>query len=1010
MNGLGRNQEKKDNTQSVFTKETFGVILVLFSTLTMVCLISHDAIFYDIGKYISAFLCGCFGFCAFAVNAWVFLIGVRLIVGKGLKISFKVKALITFLILCSVLLIQAISMPLNGRDFSAYVIDCYKAGSDGAKLATAGGLLSGMAVYFLLQLSSAGCYALLGVLLVGDVYFLIKHVNTQPKTTKEKKATKFNSSYIAKSEDEINVEVLGEKEYPVNDESFQSQKPTQKLFVSNANDFAFKTKREMSRGETEIKINSVGNGLSMGSVGNNNEFSKMQADELKKKIDYIKTPANIDLQKKYLNGANSSASSVNVSKYISTAPKTPLASNKQTETTSEKQPTLEIPMYEHEETINSDAKTHAEYFSSRYAEVPEEEYQGTTVEPVEDFRPFSEQTDSCDVVEIDTKPTSESEVDDYAFEQEANSEIEQQFLNNEKEKLDSIEEEPKETNVPRQTRSRALFDEEIFNKPEENVAESSAFNSRSNRESVFSNFSREKRNVFESMPKEEPAKNMEKPVIPINRVYNRPPIDLLENYSVTATTSPEPHEERKIIIKQTLEDFRINAEPKDHVQGPTVTRYEIMMPAGISVKKVLQYEDDLRMRLSSKEGVRIEAPIPGKNLVGVEVANKTKVTVGLREIIESTSGNVSKPGALTFAIGKDIVGRAITDNLAKGPHYLVAGATGSGKSVSLDVMIVSLIMRYSPEDLRLILIDPKRVGFRKYEHLPHLMIDEIVIEPQRAVAVLLWACEEMERRYDLFQSTPGVSDIDSYNEKVASDTTPKMPRIVVIVDELADLMETNKKEMDARIRRLSAKARAAGIHLVLATQRPSVDVITGTIKANLPSRIALKVMTPADSITILSEGGAEKLLGTGDMLYKNSAMPECERYQGAWISDREIMNVVNYIKENNSAYFDDSLSQFLDNSTKPVQEEMNFGDDNESDENEVNEFFLKALWLAVNTKSVSISQLQRRFQIGYARAGGLVDKMERMGFVSGNEGSKARRVLLSREEFEERFGPMSDTY
>ena len=237
-----------------------------------------------------------------------------------------------------------------------------------------------------------------------------------------------------------------------------------------------------------------------------------------------------------------------------------------------------------------------------------------------------------------------------------------------------------------------------------------------------------------------------------------------------------------------------------------------------------------------------------------------------------------------------------------------------------------------------------------------------------------------------------------------------MPRIVVIVDELADLMETNKKEMDARIRRLSAKARAAGIHLVLATQRPSVDVITGTIKANLPSRIALKVMTPADSITILSEGGAEKLLGTGDMLYKNSAMPECERYQGAWISDREIMNVVNYIKEYNSAYFDDSLSQFLDNSTKPVQEEMSFGDDNESDENEVNEFFLKALWLAVNTKSVSISQLQRRFQIGYARAGGLVDKMERMGFVSGNEGSKARRVLLSREEFEERFGPMSDTY
>jgi S-DNA-T family DNA segregation ATPase FtsK/SpoIIIE len=290
------------------------------------------------------------------------------------------------------------------------------------------------------------------------------------------------------------------------------------------------------------------------------------------------------------------------------------------------------------------------------------------------------------------------------------------------------------------------------------------------------------------------------------------------------------------------------------------------------------------------------------------------------------------------------------------------------------------------------------------------MIDEIITEPQKAVHVLAWAYEEMEKRYSMFENCDRlISDIEEYNKEIASDTVAKLPRIVIIVDELADLMETCKKDMDMRIRMLAAKARAAGIHLVLATQRPSVDVITGTIKANLPSRMALKVMNYADSSTILSEGGAEKLLGNGDMLYKNSSMSECERYQGAWISNREITNVVNYIKEHNEAYFDDELSEYLEKSTKPKQEDLPESDGEEG-ESEVNETFLKALWLAVNSGTVSISQLQRRFQMGYGRAGGLVDKMERMGFISGNEGAKARRVFLTREEFEERFGPMDDTY
>ena len=573
--------------------------------------------------------------------------------------------------------------------------------------------------------------------------------------------------------------------------------------------------------------------------------------------------------------------------------------------------------------------------------------------------------------------------------------------------------EPTPTNLPLTNRRRNIFfeenDEEKKEEKEEPLSSRPTFTSRAGIDGNTP-FPSRRFTPSESV-KEEKEEKVEKPPVPINRVYNKPPLDLLEKREKPVDAPSEDHEGRMAIIQRTLEEFHINAEASDYIQGPSITRYEIKMPSGVSVKRVLNYDNDLKMRLASNYGVRIEAPIPGKDAVGIEVANKTKESVGLRELLEETATIKSDAGKLIFAIGKNIVGKAITDNLAKGPHYLVAGATGSGKSVCLNVMIVSLLMRYSPEELRLILVDPKSVGFRIYEHIPHLMIDEIITEPKRALAALSWAQVEMERRYKVFAECPElIVDIEAYNTRIAGPTVAKMPRIVVVIDELADLMETCKKDMEAKIRAIAQKARAAGIHLVLATQRPSVDIITGTIKANLPSRIALKVMNYNDSQTILSEAGAEKLLGNGDMLYKNSSMPECERYQGAYLSDREITNVVKYIKENNEGYFDDDLKNYLDRATNQGREETEVSIDGDEGDGEVSELFLKALWLAITSNSVAISQLQRRFQIGYARAGGLVDKMEQMGFVSPNEGSKARRVLITREEFEERFGPMGDSY
>ena len=432
---------------------------------------------------------------------------------------------------------------------------------------------------------------------------------------------------------------------------------------------------------------------------------------------------------------------------------------------------------------------------------------------------------------------------------------------------------------------------------------------------------------------------------------------------------------------------------------------QLSLPAGVPVKKVPNHADDIAMRLESENGVRIEAPIPGKNLVGVEVPNRVKTTVGLRDILESETFKKDKPGALTFALGKNLVGEAVTETLAKGPHYLVAGSTGMGKSVCLNSMIISLITKYSPEELRLILVDPKQVEFNDYEHLPHLMIDEIITNAQKAIATLQWAVDEMEARYAKFRES-GVRDINEYNENVADDTVPKVPKVVIIVDEVSDLMQYNRRDLEAKILSLSQKARAAGIHLVLATQRPSVDVITGVIKANLPSRIAFRVSNAADSGTILGESGAEKLLGNGDMLYKNAQMPKCERVQGAYISSSEVKSIVAYIKENNESYFNDAAAKAIEESIRPKESESE--EDDAVTERNVSDdkLFVEALRHVITTGSASISMLQRRFSVGYSKAGSLVDQMDRLGYISPFDGSRARQVLITKEEFEEKYGEL----
>ena len=481
--------------------------------------------------------------------------------------------------------------------------------------------------------------------------------------------------------------------------------------------------------------------------------------------------------------------------------------------------------------------------------------------------------------------------------------------------------------------------------------------------------------------------------------YIRPPLDLLDTVSVDLSTLNEDVVGKREKLENVLEEFNIPAKVIGVVVGPAVTRYELEMPPGITVKKVTAHADDIALALASKGGIRIEAPIPGKSAVGIEVPNEKIATVGLKEVINSKEF-INNRNPLAFALGKDISGNMRLCNLAKMPHLLVAGATNSGKSVCLNCILISLLYKTSPEDLRFILIDPKRVEFSMYNGLPHLMLPNVITEADKALNAFNWAINEMERRFGLFQETR-TRNLEEYNNlpDVISGEKKKLPMIIIMVDELADLIMCNKKEIEEKIMRLAQKARAAGIHLILATQRPSVDVITGTIKANFPSRIAFAVTSFQDSRTILDQGGAENLLGRGDMLYAPVDAAEPSRIQGAFVSGEEVYKVVEFVKDNNPSDFDEEVESKILTAHK-----AGGGIDDDEDGAGYDPLLPQALKMFIQNGQASISVIQRRFLVGYPRAARIVDQMEKANYISPQDGSKPRSVYLTMEQFEQIFG------
>ncbi|WP_394217261.1 DNA translocase FtsK [Halobacillus trueperi] len=485
-------------------------------------------------------------------------------------------------------------------------------------------------------------------------------------------------------------------------------------------------------------------------------------------------------------------------------------------------------------------------------------------------------------------------------------------------------------------------------------------------------------NIEKSMPTAE-LENMD---------YQLPSLELLDEPTSTPQSQGRSHIQATVRkLEKTFQSFGVKAKvTKVHV-GPSVTKYEVYPDVGVKVSKIVNLNDDLALALAAKD-IRIEAPIPGKSAVGIEVPNQEVSMVSLREVLETGK---SKPDAkLSFALGRDISGEAVMSELNKMPHLLVAGATGSGKSVCINGIITSILMRAKPHEVKMMMIDPKKVELNVYNGIPHLLAP-VVTDPKKASRALKKVVSEMERRYDLFSDT-GTRNIESYNEYIKKhnqeneDEQPQLPYIVVLVDELADLMMVASNEVEDAITRLAQMARAAGIHLIIATQRPSVDVITGVIKANIPSRIAFSVSSQTDSRTILDSGGAEKLLGRGDMLFTPVGSNKPTRVQGAFLSDEEVERIVNFCVEQQKAQY---------------QEEMIPEEESEVKQEVDDDLYPEAVQMVIEMQSASVSMIQRRFRVGYTRAARLIDAMEDNGIVGPYEGSKPRAVLVSQQAEEQ---------
>ncbi len=498
--------------------------------------------------------------------------------------------------------------------------------------------------------------------------------------------------------------------------------------------------------------------------------------------------------------------------------------------------------------------------------------------------------------------------------------------------------------------------------------------------------------------------------IPLNYKYSPPPLSLLENPVITDNNYQIEvfKAETKNIILSTLKNFGIETTVARIFVGPAVTRFDIVVPDNVRLEDITKQQKNLNLRIAAKSDIRMIAPVPGTSYVGIEVPNQIVETVKIKDLVVSDDFCNASPNTLTFALGKDIIGKPISLDIAELPHVLVAGTTGSGKSVCLNSMIISLLYKYSPLELRFIIVDPKFVDFEPFHSIPHMLFDTIIEDVKTTSAMLTWAVEEMDRRFRAL-SIARAKNLKQYNILAKQKGEKPIPRLVIIIDEFADIMKRDKKGVGDKICLLAQKARAAGIHLILAAQRPSADIVEGPIKSNLPSRIVFRAASSVDSRVSLGEIGAEKLLGKGDCLYKTNTMATYDRVMGAFVSDEEMFKVIDYVTENNKAYFDkNGWSRIMASCTTPEDTQQAYTQQNTESSGSIDPIYVKALKIGLDFGGLSISFLQRKLAVGFPRAGKIIDWLTNNGYISVESVGGKKKVLMTQEEFEEKFGSEDD--
>lgn len=940
--------EPKQKNKNVDYQKIVGIIFVASSILCLFCLITHFV------PFMKSFLLGTIGLFAYPLFITLMAVGFALIGHKKYVMPIKYAIYVGLSIVFVLCILQLLLVPNANLSFGQYLVRCY------TKKTTAGGIILGLITAPVLYLlNRLGAYIIFIALSLIFIALTVDYIHYLTKNEKLKDTVKVTKPAINK-----NTITVKELESNLKKQSNNSKQEKVKLTLDA------KMQEETAEEKAKRKL-----GLLLSSQKDqedNSRYFEKQESVAKTSItntrEYLLTrDETIDLSK-YSAKNNSSVKLNNI--------QANLMKLKNNETSDFEVVDTSMPskVIHEENAIVTPAYTKSQ--KSTIGNIAQTDYSNNFI--------------------IEDKTLEEK-----IYENQSNNESNDIYnkLNN-NEVIQSNIQEKFDTEKDEISLNQKIDTMEIENFTNNVLKSLNQTNSLNQNINTTVNYTSSNK-MFEQDTSIENQIQAITPKEPIN--YLKPPIDLLTTESMDLSLISQDVVMKREELEIALDTFGIPAKVIGVVIGPAVTRYELEMPAGVSIKRLLSLQEDIAYNLSSNGDIRIEAPIPGRRAVGIEVPNEKIATVGLKDIIMSPEFMSNKAG-LSIALGKDISGSVKTFSLVKIPHLLIAGTTGSGKSVCINAIILSLIYKYSPDEVKFILIDPKRVEFSMYNNLPHLLMPNVITDSEKALNALSWCVDEMEKRFITFANAR-VKNMEEYNacEEVLEGKAEKLPYIIFIIDELADLLMTAKKEAEEYICRILQKARAAGIHMILATQRPSVDVVTGKIKANLNARICFALMTSADSKTVLDQGGADKLLGKGDMLFMSSDTGVPKRIQGCFVTTKEIDDVVTFIKENNGDYeFDLKTEQSILN--PPKNDVVTQIDGDRASTDGFDALMPQVLKSVIDSGHASISMIQRKFLVGFPRAARIIDQMEEAGYISPSDGSKSRSVYITMEEYEKLYG------